>query len=267
MTAIQPVVNDLNELIRREYYRDILNSISQSYEGMQTYINNLSQDITSIDEFVEQLEEDEKQGFDVGTSKETLVFQRSTLQIDLNFYEEMKQTYMRKIYEDLYNYTNGIVICAVEIEPNPMNKSEDELKKSKFSGVREFVENENYSMSDIYQLLSITEKNLYELSSDVSSFDEKISRAIARQNRGFSVGNLLVNLESQKTKLTMEFQGYIIRIEQFLEQNERFSNRCLNRVKMISSEIVTEQELLQKELENEEVEEEEEEEEGEEEVV
>jgi len=219
---------------------------------MQTFINNLGQDISSIDEFVEQLEEDEKQGFDVGTSKETLVFQRSTLQIDLNFYEEMKDTYMRKIYEDLYNYTHGIIKCAVEIEPNPMGRTEDELMKTKFSGVREFVEGDNYSMSDIYQLLSTTERNLFELSSDISSFDEKIARALLRQDRGFSVGNLLVNLESQKTKLTMEFQGYIIRIEQFLEQNERFSNRCLNRVKMISTEIVTEQELLQKQIEEEE---------------
>ena len=251
MTAIQPVTNNLNELIKREQYRIVLSAISNSYEDMQTFINNLGQDISSIDDFVEQLDEDESQGFDIGTAKETLIFQRSTLQIDLNFYEEMKQTYMRKIYEDLYNYTDGIIKCAVEIEPNPMKKTEDEMKKSKFSGVRDFIEGENYSMSDIYQLLSTTEKNLYELSADISSFDEKILRALARQDRGFSVGNLLVNLEGQKTKLTMEFQGYIIRIEQFLEQNERFSNRCLNRVKMISSEIVTEQELLQKEIDEE----------------
>ena len=52
-----------------------------------------------------------------------------------------------------------------------------------------------------------------------------------------------MNLESQKTKLTLEFKGYVMRIRQFLEQNRRFADRCLNRVKMISNEIVTEQEL------------------------
>ena len=36
------------------------------------------------------------QGFDVGTSKQTLLFQRSTLQIDLSFYTDMKKTYLRK---------------------------------------------------------------------------------------------------------------------------------------------------------------------------
>ena len=64
---------------------------------MQTFINNLEQDISSIDEFVEELSMNEAQGFDVGTSKQTLLFQRSTLQIDLDFLLKPK------IYEDKIN--------------------------------------------------------------------------------------------------------------------------------------------------------------------
>lgn len=100
MTAIQPVENELNKLIDRDYYRKTLASISSKYEEMQTYMDNLAQDINSIDEFVEMLDRDMSQGYDVGTSKQTLLFQRSTLQIDLSFYTEMKKTYLRKIYED-----------------------------------------------------------------------------------------------------------------------------------------------------------------------
>ena len=246
MTAIQPVENDLSKMIERDFYRSTLATISSKYEEMQTFINNLGQDIGSIDDFLEQLERDASQGFDVGSSQETLIFQRSTLQIDLDFYEQMKKTYLKKIFDDLYSFTDGIVTATVEIEPNPMKKEVSELKLSKMSGVRPSEADGEITISDIYSLLNVTERNLFELGSDIASFNTKVNDAKQKQDRGFAIGNLLINLESQKTKLTLEFKGYIVRIHQFLEQNKRFADRCLNRVKMISNEIVTDQELASK---------------------
>ncbi len=251
MTAIQPVENELNKLINREYYRKTLASISSKYEEMQTYMDNLAQDIASIDEFVETLDRDMSQGFDVGTSKQTLLFQRSTLQIDLSFYTDMKKTYLRKIYEDLFRFCKGIIDAAVEIEPNPLKQDIREIALQKFAGTRQYEEGSDYTMSEIYNLLSVTERNLFELSSDIASFSNKINDAKQKQDRGFAIGNLLVNLESQKTKLTLEFKGYITRIKQFLDQNDRFSGRCLGRVKLISNEIVTDAELAKQQEEEE----------------
>ena len=54
---------------------------------------------------------------------------------------------------------------------------------------------------------------------------------------------LIMNLQSQKQKLTLEFGSYIERLIKFLEQNQNFSNRCLNRIKMISGEIMTAEEV------------------------
>ena len=51
-----------------------------------------------------------------------------------------------------------------------------------------------------------------------------------------------MNLESQQQKLTLEFDSYIDRLYKFLVQNASFSTRCLSRIKMISSEIVTAEE-------------------------
>ena len=48
---------------------------------------------------------------------------------------------------------------------------------------------------------------------------------------------------SQKQKLTLEFDSYIERLSKFLEQNKNFSGRCLKRIQIISSEIVTAEEL------------------------
>lgn len=57
MTAIRAVENELNELIKRDEYRAILGSIDSSYEKMSTFIDNLQQDINSIDDFMKQLDE------------------------------------------------------------------------------------------------------------------------------------------------------------------------------------------------------------------
>ena len=56
-----------------------------------------------------------------------------------------------------------------------------------------------------------------------------------------------MNLESQKQKLTLEFNAYIERLGKFLEQNKSFSGRCLKRIELISSEIVTAEEQAQQE--------------------
>ena len=39
----------------------------------------------------------------------------------------------------------------------------------------------------------------------LSSFDVKIARASERESRGFSVGNLIMNLEGQKQKLMLTY--------------------------------------------------------------
>ena len=56
MTAIQPVENELSKMIERDFYRTTLESISQKYEAMQTFIHHLGPDISSIDDFLKQLE-------------------------------------------------------------------------------------------------------------------------------------------------------------------------------------------------------------------
>ena len=97
-------------------------------------------------------------------------------------------------------------------------------------------------MNEIFALINCTTANLRELADDIGTFDTKIASATEKETRGFSVGNLIMNLESQKQKLTLEFDAYIERLSKFLDQNKNFSGRCLNRIKMISAEIVTAEE-------------------------
>ena len=104
-----------------------------------------------------------------------------------------------------------------------------------------------YDMNEIFALINTTTSNLRELADDIGTFTDKINAATEKEGRGFSDGNLIMNLESQKQKLTLEFDSYIIRLGRFLEQNKNFSGRCLNRIQMISEEIVTSEERKEEE--------------------
>ncbi len=245
MATIKPVNNELNSLIKTTLYRTIVNQISEKYNVMDGFINNLKSDINEISNVVNTLNRDKNRGYDIGTSLDTLGFQKDTMTLDKNFFESQKATYLKKIYKDLYKYTNGIVEKCIEIENNPMDLSDDEIKKNKFSGAREYSddENETYVMSDVFALLSVTERNLYELSSDIATFSEMITSAENNEKRGFSVGNLILNLKEQQSSLTFAFKSYCARLEQFLKENYKFSTRCVKRIELISSEIVTEDEL------------------------
>lgn len=96
-------------------------------------------------------------------------------------------------------------------------------------------------------LINCTTSNLRELAEDIGTFSDRISNAQDKEKRGFNVGNLIMNLQGQQQKLTLEFKSYIERLGKFLNQNKNFSGRCLNRIKMISNEIVSEEEAQQQE--------------------
>jgi len=268
MTAIRPTDSDLREKINQEEYTAVLNSINEKYSEMDSYISNLSSDITSIIDFENQMKKDKEKGYDVGTALDTLGFQKDSLTIDYEFFIHMKDVYIKKLYGDLYNYCDNIISDALSIEDIPNGFTVDSIRDRKFAGSKiypamitnpdafdgdgnrientpEFIINNDfkYDMNDIFSLISVTVRNLRELAEDISSFNDKITAAKQRESRGFSVGNLIMNLESQKQKMTLQFDSYIIRLGNFLEQNKNFSGRCLNRIKIISAEIVTSEEL------------------------
>ena len=268
MTAIKPTDSNLRDQIDSDGYNTTLNEINIKYTEMDKYIGNLQTDILSIKEFENTVINDKERGYDVGTSLETLGFQKDSLQIDLDFFVHMKDVYIKKLYGDLYQYCDDIIESALAIEEIPANSTKETVKVRKFrnmvpypaplidnpryldndgnpvEGEKEKITDESvkYDMNEIFALINCTTSNLRELSEDIGSFDDRINVAKERETRGFSVGNLIMNLESQKQKLTLEFTSYIERLSKFLDQNKEFSGRCLNRIKLISNEIVTSEE-------------------------
>jgi len=268
MTAIKPTDSNLRDQIDSDGYNTTLNEINIKYTEMDKYIGNLQTDILSIKEFENTVINDKERGYDVGTSLETLGFQKDSLQIDLDFFVHMKDVYIKKLYGDLYQYCDDIIESALAIEEIPANSTKETVKVRKFrnmvpypaplidnpryldndgnpvEGEKEKITDESvkYDMNEIFALINCTTSNLRELSEDIGSFDDRINVAKERETRGFSVGNLIMNLESQKQKLTLEFSSYIERLSKFLDQNKEFSGRCLNRIQLISNEIVTSEE-------------------------
>lgn len=268
MTAIKPSDSTLRDKITEDDYNTTLNDINAKFTEMDKYIGNLRSDIQSINEFENEMKADKERGYDVGTSLDTLGFQKDSLQIDLDFFLHMKDVYIKKLYGDLYKYCDSIIENALAIEDIPVNSTREQVKERKFRNMTPYppkmVENPNlkdaegnliegqpeeipdpyatYDMNGIFALINTTTSNLRELADDIGTFTDRINTAKERETRGFSVGNLIINLEGQQQKLTLEFDSYIERLSKFLDQNKNFSDRCLNRIKLISDEIVTSEE-------------------------
>ena len=269
MTAIRPTDSSLRDKIDTDGYNSILNDINAQYTEMDKFITNLNSDILSIKDFENEMLKDRERGYDVGTSLDTLGFQKDSLQIDLDFFVHMKDVYIKKLYGDLYKYCDAIIENALAIEDMPQDSTRETVKARKFRNMVPYppamvpnpdaldqngaaVEGEpaeiedpfvKYDMNEIFALINTTTSNLRELADDIGTFTQRIDNAQQKEARGFSVGNLIMNLQSQEQKLTLEFSTYIERLGKFLEQNKSFSVRCLNRIQMISNEIVTKEEL------------------------
>merc|ERR1712199_42695 len=74
---------------------------------------------------------DKERGYDVGTSLDTLGFQKDSLQIDYDFFIHMKDVYIKKLYGDLYKYCDGIIESALAIEDLPPNFTKEQMKERK----------------------------------------------------------------------------------------------------------------------------------------
>jgi hypothetical protein len=273
MTAIRPSESELRDKIDADAYNTTLNEINAKYTEMDKFISNLQSDILSIKEFETEMLADKARGYDVGTSLDTLGFQKDSLQIDHDFFVHMKDVYIKKLYGDLYKYCDSIIEDALAIEDIPTGYTKEQIKTRKFRNMTPYpppmvpnpkandiegnpVANEpaeiedptaKYDMNEIFALINCTTSNLRELADDIGTFTQRINAAQEKEARGFSVGNLIMNLQSQKQKLTLQFDAYIERLIKFLEQNATFSGRCLKRIEMISSEIVTAEEQAQNE--------------------
>lgn len=271
MTAIRPSESTLRDMIDSDSYNNTLNEINAQYTEMDKFIGNLSSDILSIKDFEKDMLADKARGYDVGTSLDTLGFQKDSLQIDHDFFIHMKKVYISKLYGDLYKYCDGIIENALAIEEIPADVTRDQVKQRKFRNMYPYPApmipnpkafdadgnsipdidpevtdpNAKYDMNEIFALINCTTSNLRELADDIGTFNTRINDATEKESRGFSVGNLIMNLESQKQKLTLEFESYIERLTKFLDQNKTFSGRCLNRIQIISNEIVTAEEQQQ----------------------
>ena len=268
MTAIRPSDSVLRDKIDSDSYNNILNEINAKYTEMDKFIGNLESDIQAVNDFEKDILADKERGYDVGSSLDTLSFQKDSLTIDLNFFTHMKDVYIKKLYGDLYKYCDGIIENALAIEELPDGSTREQVKQRKFRNMQPYpprqvpnpkyldidgnpIENESetiedpnakYDMNEIFALINCTTSNLRELAEDIGTFSDRISNAEEKQKRGFNVGNLIMNLKGQQQKLAIEFDSYIVRLLDFLEQNKNFSGRCLNRIKIISQEIVTKEE-------------------------
>lgn len=273
MTSIRPSDSALRDKIKEDEYNTVLNEINVKFTEMDKYIGNLQSDIQSIQEFEAEMIADRERGYDIGTSLDTLGFQKDSLQIDLEFFLHMKDVYVKKLYGDLYKYCDSIIENALAIEDIPPNSSKEQVKERKFRNMipypaklvpnPEALDSEGnvvegkpeeipdpyatYDMNGIFALINCTTSNLRELADDIGTFTDRINTAQDRESRGFSVGNLIMNLQGQQQKLTLEFDSYIERLSKFLEQNKNFSERCLKRIKLISTEIVTTEEQAETE--------------------
>ena len=268
MTAIKPSDSALRDKITEDAYNATLNEINAKFTEMDKYIGNLQSDIQSIKEFEKEMLLDQERGYDVGTSLDTLSFQRDSLQIDLDFFLHMKDVYIKKLYGDLYKYCDSIIDNALAIEEIPPTTTREKVKARKFRNMTPYpppmvanpeamdaegnvVEGQpaqiadpyaTYDMNGIFALINCTTSNLRELADDIGTFTDRINTAKDREARGFSVGNLIMNLQGQQQKLSLEFNSYIERLTKFLDQNKNFSARCLKRIELISTEIVSAEE-------------------------
>ena len=138
MTAIRPADSAPRDKIDSDKYNQILNEINSKYAEMDKFIGNLESDIQAVNDFEQDMLADKERGYDVGSSLDTLGFQKDSLTIDLNFFTHMKDVYIKKLYGDLYKYCDGIIENALAIEELPEGYTKEQIKDHNFRNMQPY---------------------------------------------------------------------------------------------------------------------------------
>ena len=101
--------------------------------------NNDSKINNSKKDFEKEMLADKERGYDVGTSLDTLGFQKDSLEIDHDFFVHMKEVYINKLYGDLYKYCDGIIEGALAIEEIPADTNREQVKSRKFRNMKRTI--------------------------------------------------------------------------------------------------------------------------------
>ena len=119
MTAIRPSDSELRDKIDSDSYNNILNQINAKYTEMDKFIGNLESDIQSVKDFEKDMLLDKERGYDVGSSLDTLAFQKDSTN-RFKFFYSSKDVYIKKLYgSDYINIVMLLLKTLTAIEELP----------------------------------------------------------------------------------------------------------------------------------------------------
>ena len=152
--------------------------------------------------------------------------------------EELTELLLQKTQDIGLSMTSNFIALKADLY---REKGEYDLAKKEYSKA--------FEMYDGVQFRSEVLKNLFVVNYQSSTPDIDFqpyldSRTKSNDLLDFEYSYDFVDSMNKivSSNSTTEFTSYIERLSKFLEQNKNFSNRCLNRIKIISSEITTAEE-------------------------
>ena len=208
---------------------ETISNVSQICESFDQLDNNVDKIEKKIEDITKIYYKLSNSSLEMGDTNSYLKFQIELLNVEKNYYSNIKKHIKSKFLKDLYTISESILMLLGSIdnikienvdEKNNILKKINNLKRNK----------SKFETSEILELMNSTIHNLELVNEFSIIFDKYIKETIERNNKeNFHCNNFKVNLENKKDHIVLEYKKFNHKIDElisyFLSLCDELSNQ------------------------------------------
>lgn len=202
----------------------LLNNIDRKIYSVDNYETKILKRIQEIKSINSKLSN--KTFFDLNDSIVNLKFQNEILNNEKKYIVSLKKTFLEKIYNDLYNLAESVLMFVSSIDNIEFNDKNSKVNIIKKITSLKAIPYNKLNVKNLFSIVNSISNNLQLIKSVIDSFMDFIkntNKIINEQN--YHCRTFETNLNNQKSHMIIEYNKYVHQLYKILNYYNEFSDK------------------------------------------
>ena len=199
---------------KKNEFSNNVNQICTSIDILESNIDKIQKKIDDITKLFYKLSYNAS--IEMEDTNSYLKFQIELLNIENNYYSNIKKSIKSKFVSEMYNLSESILMLLSSIENINIDQNEEKTNILKKINPLKTLKNE-LETSSIIEIVNSTLSNLELIQEFVDVFENYITEVITRNKKeNIHCNNFKVNLENKKELIKLEYRKFYSKLEELI---------------------------------------------------
>ena len=208
-----------------------ISNVSQICDSIDQLDNNVDKIEKKIEDITKIYYKLSNSSLEMGDTNSYLKFQIELLNVEKNYYSNIKKQIKTKFLKDLYTISESILMLLGSIDNIKIENIEE--KNNILKKINNLKRNKSkFETSEILELMNSTIHNLELVNEFASIFDKYIKETIEKNNKeNYHCNNFKVNLENKKDHIILEYNKFNHKLDELISYFLSLCNELSSQLK------------------------------------